>query len=79
MKSTGVIRHIDNLGRLTIPIGLRKNYDIVCGDAMEIYTEGNYVILKKHERCCVFCGERQKLLIYKDRPVCEACRKELSV
>ena len=79
MKSTGVIRHIDNLGRITLPIELRKNFNMACGDPVEIYTEGNSVILKKHETNCIFCGSSKKILIYKDKPICEACRKELNV
>ena len=56
MKSTGIVRHIDNLGRITLPIELRKTLDMACGDPLEIYTEGNSVILRKHESSCVFCG-----------------------
>ena len=54
MKSTGIVRHIDNLGRITLPIELRKTLDMACGDPLEIYTEGNSVILRKHEASCVF-------------------------
>ena len=46
MKSTGIVRHIDNLGRITLPIELRKSLDMACGDPLEIYTEGNSVILR---------------------------------
>ena len=63
MKSTGIVRHIDNLGRITLPIELRKTLDMACGDPLEIYTEGNSVILRKHEASCVFCGSNKKVTL----------------
>ncbi|MBQ1704219.1 MAG: AbrB/MazE/SpoVT family DNA-binding domain-containing protein [Clostridia bacterium] len=79
MKSTGIVRRIDNLGRITLPIELRKNLDMDCGDALEIYTEGNSVVLRKHESGCVFCGSTRKVTLYKDKAICENCRRELSL
>ena len=78
MKSTGVIRHIDNLGRITLPIELRKTFGMTCGDPVEIYTEGSSIVLRKHESNCVFCGGGKKILMYKDKPVCEDGRKALN-
>ena len=66
MKSTGIVRHIDNLGRITLPIELRKTLNMACGDPLEIYTEGNSVILRKHESSCVFCGNNKKVTLYKE-------------
>ena len=79
MKSTGIVRHIDNLGRITLPIELRKTLDMACGDPLEIYTEGNSVILRKHESSCVFCGNNRKVTIYKDKCICDNCRRELAL
>ena len=79
MKSTGIVRHIDNLGRITLPIELRKNLDMDCGDPLEIYTEGNAVILRKHESACVFCGGSKKVTIFREKFVCENCRRDLAL
>ena len=79
MKSTGIVRHIDNLGRITLPIELRKTLDMACGDPLEIYTEGNSVILRKHESSCVFCGSNKKVTLYKDKCICDNCRRELAL
>ncbi len=78
MKSTGIVRHIDNLGRITLPIELRKTLDMPCGDPLEIYTEGSSIVLRKHETACVFCGSTKRIISYKDKYVCESCRKELT-
>ena len=77
MKSTGIVRKIDNLGRITLPIELRRNLDVECGDPLEIYTETNSIVLKKYEPDCVFCGSTEKLTNYRGKNVCEACRAEM--
>lgn len=77
MKSTGIVRKIDNLGRITLPIELRRSLDVDCGDPLEIYTDANSIVLKKYEPDCIFCGSSKKLTQYKDKNICEACRKEL--
>ena len=78
MKSTGIIRKIDNLGRVTLPIELRRNLDVDCGDPLEIYTEGSSIVLKKYEPACIFCGSSKKITQYKGKNVCENCRKNLA-
>lgn len=77
MKATGIVRKIDNLGRITLPIELRRNLGVDCGDPLEIYTESNAIVLKKYEMSCVFCGGSKKLNHFKDKIVCESCRKEM--
>jgi len=79
MKSLGIVRKIDNLGRITLPIELRRNLDVDFGDPLEIFTEGNSIVLKKYEPNCVFCGSSKKLSQHKEKNVCEQCRKELSL
>ena len=56
MKSTGIVRKVDELGRIVLPIELRRTLDIDVKDALEIYVEGSQIILKKYEPACVFCG-----------------------
>lgn len=78
MKSTGIVRRVDELGRVVIPIELRNTLEIAEKDPMEIFVDGSSVILKKFEPNCVFCGNSKKLIEYKDKLVCDKCAKELS-
>ena len=78
MKSTGIIRKVDELGRVVIPIELRNTLKIAEKDPMEIFVEGTSIILKKHESNCVFCGNSKKLVDYKEKLVCEKCAKQIS-
>jgi len=77
MKSTGIVRKVDGLGRLVIAKELRKVLDINEGDALEIYTEGELIILKKYEPACIFCGEASKVINYKNKNICTKCMKDL--
>ena len=77
MKSTGTVRRIDKFGRLVLPIELRRVMNVEEGDALEIFTEGNAVILKKYEPYCVFCGSMDNLQRYNDRNVCAECARKL--
>lgn len=77
MKSTGIIRKIDELGRIVLPIELRRKMDISEKDSLEIYVDGDSVILKKYEPTCIFCGESKNVISYKDKNVCASCVQEL--
>ena len=77
MKSTGVIRKIDELGRFVIPAEIRKVFDMNCKDTVELYTEGDTIILKKHGNGCIFCGSPDDVKPYKDKPVCAKCTKAM--
>ena len=79
MKATGIVRRIDDLGRVVIPKEIRRTMRIREGDPLEIYTEGNSVILRKHESSCVFCGNSKKVTLFKDKCICDSCRKELAL
>ncbi|MGM9552306.1 MAG: AbrB/MazE/SpoVT family DNA-binding domain-containing protein [Clostridia bacterium] len=77
-KSTSVMRKVDQLGRVVIPKELRKNFDIKDNeDFLEIYVEGDKIILKKYAPGCTFCGKEGDLYDYKDKLVCANCIKEL--
>lgn len=78
MKSTGIIRKIDELGRVVIPIELRCKFDIEEKSLIEIFVDGSNIILKKFEPNCIFCGSPKRLLEYKDKLVCEKCLAKLS-
>ncbi|EHN17108.1 AbrB/MazE/SpoVT family DNA-binding domain-containing protein [Clostridium sporogenes] len=77
MKSTGIIRKVDELGRIVIPKELRRTLNIEEGDGLEIYTEGEQIILKKYAPACIFCGEAKEVINYKGKNICKSCLKEL--
>lgn len=79
MKATGIIRRVDELGRVVIPIEIRNQFNIVEKDPIEIYVDGSSIVLKKYEPNCVFCGSTENLVEYKDKLVCNKCSKELTV
>jgi len=79
MKSTGIARKIDELGRLVLPIELRRKLNIDVKDALEIYTtDDNSIILRKVENTCIFCGATEGLAEFKGKMVCQSCRAELT-
>ncbi len=77
MKSTGIIRRIDELGRFVIPMEMRNKLDISNNDSLEIYVEGTSIILKKHQPDCVFCVSSKNVINYKGKNVCEKCLNEM--
>lgn len=78
MKSTGIIRRVDELGRVVIPIELRNQFNIVEKDPIEIYVEGSSIILKKFEPNCIFCGSNKNLLEYQDKLICKNCSQKIA-
>lgn len=79
MKATGIIRRVDELGRVVIPIEIRNQFNIVEKDPIEIYVDNSSIVLKKYEPNCVFCGNTENLVEYKNKLVCKKCSKELNV
>jgi len=73
MKSTGLTRKIDELGRIVLPIELRRTLNIGDKDTLEIYVDGDSVILKKHEKSCIFCGNLSNVAEHLEKLVCPAC------
>jgi len=78
MKSTGIVRKVDELGRIVLPIELRRTLNIAEKDSLEIYVDGNSIILKKYQPACIFCDSAKDIIIYKGKNLCSACVKELS-
>ena len=78
MKSTGVVRKIDELGRIVLPSELRRIFGIHEGDQLEISVNGEQIILQKRLDLCLFCGAEEPAIEYRDRMVCENCAGELS-
>ena len=77
MKATGIVRKVDELGRIVLPIELRRTLDIAEKDALEIYTDGNTIILKKYEPACIFCENATDVKVYKGKNICSNCLNEL--
>jgi transcriptional pleiotropic regulator of transition state genes len=77
VKSTGVVRKIDELGRIVLPSELRRVFGIHEGDELEISVDGERVILQKRQDLCLFCGADQPEIEYKDRRICQSCAAEL--
>jgi transcriptional pleiotropic regulator of transition state genes len=77
MKSTGIVRKIDELGRIVLPIELRRNLDIGEKDAVEIYVEQDTVVLKKYKTTCVFCNSSENVVDFKGKNICAVCLVQL--
>ena len=77
MKSTGIVRKIDELGRIVIPKELRRTLNIEEGDPLEIFVDGEEVILRKYEPGCVFCGNVKYVVEFKGKKVCTNCIKDI--
>ena len=78
MKSTGIVRKIDELGRVVLPMELRRTLNLNIKDSIEIFVEGESIILKKYEPCCIFCGEATNVENFKGKNVCAKCKKEIA-
>ena len=77
VKSTGIVRKVDELGRIVIPIELRRNLDIEEKDSLEIYVEDDHIILKKYSPACSFCNKATGISVFKGRNICKNCLEEL--
>ena len=77
MKSTGIVRKVDELGRIVLPIELRRTLDIDIKDSLEIYVDDSKIILKKYEPTCIFCGEGNNTINYSDKNICKDCLEKL--
>ena len=78
MKSTGIVRKIDELGRVVLPIELRRNLEIAEKDPVEIFVDEDMIVLKKYTPSCVFCSNTKNVIKFKDKNVCESCLSELA-
>ena len=77
MKSTGIVRRIDELGRIVLPSEMRRIFNINEKDAVEIFTKDDMIILKKWDAVCIFCGATNDLKLFKEKSICSKCAKEL--
>ena len=78
MKSTGIVRRVDDLGRIVLPRELRKILNIDPRDSLEIFMDGDTIILRKYEPQCIFCGQASGVRTFKSKNICENCMKEIN-
>ena len=78
MKSSGIIRRVDELGRIVLPIELRRALDIDEHDPLEIIPDGDQIVLRKLQPTCIFCGAEEDLLEYKGKRICRPCLSRLN-
>ena len=77
MKATGIVRKVDELGRVVLPMSLRKDLNINERDPIEMYVdEDGAIVLKKYEAQCVFCGDTEEVADFKRKDICKVCRAE---
>ena len=78
MKSTGIVRKVDELGRIVLPIELRRTLGIEEKDRIEIFVEGESVILRKYHPACIFCDNASGIINYKGKNICPDCIRAMS-
>lgn len=78
IKSTGIIRKVDELGRIVLPMELRNKLEIAEKDPIEIFVDGSSIILRKHNPNCIFCGGNKNLISYDNKLICSKCKDVIS-
>ena len=78
MKESGIVRKVDPLGRIVIPMEIRKVLSIIEGDSLEIVKDNNAILLRKYRKGCIFCGEDKSIIEFKGNLVCKECKKALT-
>ena len=77
MKSTGIVRPVDTLGRIVLPVELRRTLDIDIKDSLEIFVDGEFIMLKKYQPSCIFCDSMDDIVSYHGKTICKNCIKKL--
>lgn len=77
MKSTGVVRKVDELGRIVLPISIRQTMDINEKDPLEIFTDDNRIILQKYHPACVFCNNADRIVYFNNKRICRDCLEKI--
>ena len=78
MKALGIIRPVDELGRIVLPVETRKMMDLNPKDGVEVFIEDDKIILKKYRPSCIFCGEADGVIDFKGKKICKECVKALT-
>ncbi|MHA0855250.1 AbrB/MazE/SpoVT family DNA-binding domain-containing protein [Paenibacillus sp. CMAA1364] len=77
LKATGIVRKVDELGRIVLPIELRRTLGIEIKDGLEIYVDGDRIVLKKYEPSCIFTGDAENLVYFKGKMISKAALEEM--
>lgn len=77
MKSTGIVRKVDELGRIVLPMEIRKMMDIKIKDSIEIYTDEDRIVLTKYQPACIFCSDADDVIFFGGKRVCRSCIAKL--
>ena len=77
MKCTGVTRKIDELGRIVLPSSIRARFDINPNDSLEIFTDGEKIILQKYQPACIFCEDADDVVFFRGKRICKTCLEKL--
>lgn len=78
MKSTGIVRKVDELGRIVLPIELRRTLGIEEKDRIEIFVDGESIILRKYQPACIFCDNAKNIINYKGKNICPDCIRAMN-
>lgn len=78
MKSTGIVRKVDELGRIVLPIELRRTIGIEEKDRIEIFVDGESIILHKYQPACIFCDNAKDIINYKGKNICPDCIRAMN-
>ena len=77
MKSTGIVRKLDELGRIVLPMEIRNTLNLGPKDPIEIFVEDEQIILKKYQPCCIFCGSLNSNIMYEGKQICKDCAEKI--
>ena len=77
MKATGIVRKLDQLGRIVIPKELRTTFDLNENDPVEIFVDGSDIILRKYQPACIFCNEATDVVLFEGKNVCKKCLSKI--
>lgn len=79
MKPVGVVRKVDQLGRIVLPKSLRKRYQMNEGDPVEILVQGDHIILERYRPKCVFCASIEGVSEFRERHICAVCQEDMNL
>lgn len=77
MKSTGVVRKVDELGRIVLPSEIRKILDINPKDAVEFFMDGDRIVIQKYQPSCIFCNNTENVVFFNGKLICSACANKI--
>ncbi|HHU30167.1 MAG TPA: AbrB/MazE/SpoVT family DNA-binding domain-containing protein [Firmicutes bacterium] len=78
MKATGIVRKVDELGRVVIPVELRRMLGINIKDGLEIFVDRENIILRKYEPACIFCHSAENIISHQGKNICSSCVEEIN-